>query len=147
MKFMFFRRKAHENPTFEERMENLRKAGFTVTALAGGGVRVSRGDCAIDLKEDSGTVCSAGRAGMRMGDEIGALVDGGFQKFFRTPSGKHRPALADDLKALHEFEEDLKEGLGQESYYNESLGTVSTFYLYDRVKDRDHGVPKRAWEA
>jgi hypothetical protein len=36
--------------------------------------------------------------------------------------------------------------LGQESYYNESLGTVSTFYLYDRVKDRDRGVPKRVWE-
>ena len=30
--------------------------------------------------------------------------------------------------------------------YNESLGTVSTFYLYDRVKDRDKGVPKRVWE-
>jgi hypothetical protein len=23
---------------------------------------------------------------------------------------------------------------------------VSTFYLYDRVKDRDRGVPKRVWE-
>ena len=56
------------------------------------------------------------------------------------------PALADELKALHEFEEDLKEGLGQESYYNESLGTVSTFYLYDRVKDRDRGVARRVWE-
>ena len=128
-------------------MENLRKAGFTVAPQAGGGVRVSRGDCAIDLKEDGGTVRSVGRAGVLIGSEIGSLVDGGYQKFFRTPAGKKRPALADDLKALHAFEEDLKEGLGQESYYNESLGTVSTFYLYDRVKDRDHGVPKRAWEA
>jgi hypothetical protein len=48
-----------------------------------------------------------------------------------------RPALAEDLKALHDFEEDLKEGLGQKSPYNEALGTVSTFYLYDR---------ERAWE-
>ena len=88
----------------------------------------------------------AGVAGIAMGDEIGALVDGGFQKFFRAVSGKNRPALADDLKVLHEFEEDLKEALGQESYYNQSLGTVSTFYLYDRVKDRDRGVPKRVWE-
>lgn len=128
-------------------MANLRKAGFAVAPIASGEVRVSRANCAIDLKEDAGTVRSVGRAGMLMGGEIGALVDGGFQKFFHTPGGKHRPALADDLKALHEFEEDLKEGLGQESYYNESLGTVSTFYLYDRVKDRDHGVPKRVWEA
>jgi hypothetical protein len=40
----------------------------------------------------------------------------------------------------------LREGLGLTSLYNEALGTVSTQYLYDRVKDRDHGVPKRAWE-
>jgi hypothetical protein len=83
---------------------------------------------------------------MLIGDEIGALVDGGYQKFFRTPSGKNKPALADELKALHNFEEDLREGLGEESLYNESLGTVSTFYLYDRVKDRDAGVPRRVWE-
>ena len=47
-------------------------------------------------------------------------------------SGKRKPALAEQLKALHKFEEDLREGLEQETYYNQSLGTVSTFYLYDR---------------
>ncbi len=56
------------------------------------------------------------------------------------------PALAEELKALHDFEEDLKEALGQESYYNESLGTVSTYYLYDRVEGRDRGGVKRVWE-
>ena len=146
MKFMFFRRERTRNPTFTERLENLRRAGFTVTPLAGGTVRVSRETCAIDLAEDGAAVRSVGSAGIRIGDEIGALVDGGFQKFFQTPAKKRKPALADELKALHEFEEDLKEALGQESYYNESLGTVSTFYLYDRVKDRDRGVPKRVWE-
>lgn len=142
---MFFRRERPKNPTFAERIENLRKAGLTVAQLAGGAMRASRENCAVDLKEEDGTV-RAGRAGILMGDEIGALVDGGFQKFFRTPSGKNKPALADELKALHNFEEDLRESLGQESLYNESLGTVSTFYLYDRVKDRDAGVPKRVWE-
>ena len=29
-----------------------------------------------------------------MGKEIGTLTDGGFQKFFTTPSGKRKPALA-----------------------------------------------------
>jgi len=43
-------------------------------------------------------------------------------------------------------QEDLREALGQISLYNEALGTVSTFYLYDRVRNRDKGVPKRAWE-
>ena len=73
-------------------------------------------------------------------------MDGGYQKFFLTPSGIRKPALAEDLKALHDFEEDLKEALGQTSLYNESLGTVSTLYQYDRVQDRDRGVPKRIWE-
>jgi hypothetical protein len=143
---MFFRRKHIENPTFAERLENLRGAGFMIAPMAGGVVRASRGGCAVDLKDDNGTVALAGRAGVAWGSEIGALVDGGFQKFFETLSGAKKPALADDLKALHEFEEDLKQGLGQESYYNQSLGTDSTFYLYDRVKDRDRGVPKRVWE-
>jgi hypothetical protein len=109
-------------------------------------MRVSRGVYAVDLKEGDGGARAIGRAGILMGSEIGVLVDGGFQKFFRTPSGTQKPALAEELKALHDFEEDLKEALGQESYYNESLGTVSTFYLYDRVANRDAGVPKRAWE-
>ena len=126
-------------------MESLRKAGLTVTSRPDGTMRVSRENCAVDIKEDNGSA-RVGRAGILMGDEIGALVDGGYQKFFRTPSGKNKPALADELKALHNFEEDVKEGLGQEVLYNEALGTVSTFYLYDRVKDRDAGVPKRVWE-
>jgi len=146
IEFMFFRRERPKNPTFQERLDQLRSLGFTVTPLAGGAVRVSRGSCAVDLAERDGAVHPTHRAGILIGNDIGLLVDGGFQKFFRTPSGKTKPGLADDLKGLHDFEEDLKEGLGQQSYYNESLGTVSTFYLYDRVKDRDRGVPKRVWE-
>ena len=53
---------------------------------------------------------------------------------------------ADSHLALHDFEEDLKQAFGQTSLYNESLGTVSTLYQYDRVQDRDAGVPKRAWD-
>jgi len=143
---MFFRRKHVATLTFSARLEALKASGFTAEPQPGGWVRIARQGCAIDLKDDDGAVRSAGPAGMPMGQEIGALVDGGFQKFFQTHSGKRKPATADELKALHAFEEDLKEGLGEDSYYNDSLGTVSTFYLYDRVKDRDQGVPKRAWE-
>ena len=146
MGLMFFRRQHLKNPTFAERLENLRRAGIAIAPMAGGVVRASRGGCAVDLKDENGAVALAGSPGMAQGNEISALVDGGFQKFFETPSGAKKPALADELKALHDFEEDLSEALGQESYYNQSLGTVSTFYLYDRVKDRDRGVPKRVWE-
>jgi hypothetical protein len=151
---MFFRRATPKVPTFQERLENLRRAGFTVTPRSGdgqiGAVRVGRGDCAVDLKVDqkaeSGAVRRGDRAGILIGDEIGLLVDSGFQKFFLTASGKRKPALADELKELHAFEEDVNEGLGDASLYNQALGTVSTFYLYDRVKDRDRGAPKRVWE-
>ena len=144
---MFFRRQSPKNPTFDERLAQLKSLAFVIKPLAGGTVRAIRGCGAVDLVNQGGTVQIKDRAGIVMGEEIGRLVDGGFQKFFRTASGKTKPALAAELKALHDFEEDLKEGLGQESYYNESLGTVSTFYLYDRVKDRDRGVPKRVWET
>jgi hypothetical protein len=143
---MFFRRKRPQNPTFSERMENVRRAGFTVTP-EGSDVSVSRkGIRAVLAEDEDGGATVTARAGVEMNGEIGALVDGGYQKLFRTPSGKQRPALAQDLKAIHDFEEDLKEALGEQSYYNESLGTVSTYYIYDRVENRDRGVPKRAWE-
>ena len=146
MGLMFFRRERPKTVTFSDRLENLRKAGFTVTSIPGGVSRVIRGARAVDIKESNVMADVSGRAGILMGSEIGVLVDGGYQKWFQTPTGKKKPALADDLRGLHEFEEDLKQGLGQTSLYNESLGTVSTLYLYDRVKDRDGGVPKRAWE-
>lgn len=144
---MFFRRERAKDPTFSERLENLRRAGFTVEPLAGSAVRVSRGAYATELDEFDDQVRVVARAGILMNGEIGALIDGGYQKFFRTPSGRQKPALAGELRAIHDFEEDLKEALGEESYYNESLGTVSTYYIYDRVENRDRGAPKRAWEA
>ena len=146
MEHMFFRKERPRNPTFSERLEDLKRAGFSVSPAAGGTVLVARGDCAVDLREEGGSARALNTAGILLGGEIARLVDGGFQKFFRAESGRQKPALAAELVALHNFEEDLKEALGQESYYNESLGTVSTYYLYDRVKDRDRGVPKRVWE-
>ena len=144
---MFFRRERPKTLTFQERLDELKRQGFTIAQMAGGAVRVSRGSCAIDLVQKEGDLHIFERAGVLWGDEIARLVDGGYQKTFRTASEKVKPALADDLKALHDFEEDLKGALGQKSLYNLSLGTVSTFYLYDRVQDRDRGVPKRAWEV
>jgi hypothetical protein len=81
-----------------------------------------------------------------MGGEIGTLTDGGFQKFFVTPGGKRKPALAEELKAIQNFQEDLREALGLTSLYNESMGTVSNLYLYDRVEGRDQGVHDKPWD-
>ena len=144
---MFFRRAEPKELTFEERLEQVRHAGFAVDAQPGTRrVRISRDGCAVVLDLDDGAPRVVEPAGVEMSGEIGALADGGFQKFFLTASGKRKPALASDLRALHDFQEDLREALGEISLYNEALGTVSTFYLYDRVKDRDKGVAKRVWE-
>src|SRR5436305_5383037 len=143
---MFFRRPRVEKPSFQERLANLKSAGFTLAQQPGGATRVIRGVCAVDLKDAGDAMQVQNRAGILMNGEIAVLVDGGFQKFFLAPDGKKKPALAEELKALHEFEADLKEHLGIQNLYNEGLGTVSTLYLYDRVENRDRGVPKRIWE-
>jgi hypothetical protein len=143
---MFFRRQRPKQFTFQERLDAAKASGFNVSDTGNGRVRVSRGPVAAVIENSNSGPRVVERAGIVMRDEIGALVDGGFQKFLLTPSGKRKPALADELKAIHEFEEDLREALGLESLYNQSLGTVSTFYQYDRVQDRDRGVPKRPWE-
>lgn len=142
---MFFRRERPKVVTFQDRLDALKAVGFSVTKQ-GGAARVTRGECAVDLTETAEGYGVVERAGILIGSEIGVLVDGGYQKFFRTPTGIRKPATADHLKALHDFEEDLMEELGEKSLYNIALGTVSTLYQYDRVKDRDRGVPKRAWD-
>jgi len=124
---MFLRRPRSQDPTFQQKLDNLERGGFMVTPQSGGAVRISRDPCAVDVRESNGRVQLIGRAGILVGGEIASLIDGGYQKFFRTPSGKQKPALASELQALHQFEEDLKEGLGLEVLYNEALGTVSTY--------------------
>ncbi len=87
--------------------------------------------------------------GYLIGGEISKLIDRGYQKFLKT-SKTEVPATADHLKALHTFTEELKEAIGEESLYNESLGTVSESYHYDRVEHRDQppaARPVRAWDA
>jgi hypothetical protein len=144
---MFFRRERTKELTFEERLERIRKAGFRVDGEPGSrSVRVIRDCYATMLEFTDGTPHVMEGPGILMDGEIGVLTDSGFQKFFLTRTGKRKPALASELRMLHDFQEDLNEAVGEISLYNEALGTVSTLYLYDRVKDRDRGVPKRAWE-
>jgi hypothetical protein len=128
---MFFRRAVPKQQTFEERLEALRRAGFGLDRLPDGRVKVSRGGCAARV--------SAGhieRAGWSFGEDIAALVDGGYQKFWRVGGDRKAPVLASQLEALHAFEEDLREALGLESLYNTSLGTTNDLHIYDRVEGR-----------
>ncbi|MDE3198061.1 MAG: hypothetical protein KGN84_17060, partial [Acidobacteriota bacterium] len=118
---MFFRRERPKKLTFSDHLAAARSAGFKTEPASGGKTRIERDGVACIAEAGAGDVpCFAVRAGVVMGDEIGSLTDGGFQKFFTTPGGKRKPALAGELKAIQNFQEDLREALGLTSLYNES---------------------------
>lgn len=142
---MFFRRTAPHKWTFDERLQNLKSLKFDVHKESAQRARVTREGCGA-IVEDQGGKMEIGKAGVLIGDEIGMLVSRGYQMFLRTPSGRELPALATHLKKLHDFDEDLREGLGLTSLYNLSLGTTSDEHLYDRVEDRDAAAHPRPWD-
>src|SRR3981189_2454579 len=117
---MFFRRAQPKTISFDQRMDELLKKGFTVSAAPGSRILVAREGCAAMVENDGGCPRVVERAGLLMDGGIAKLVDGGYQKFFLAPDGRKKPALASELKAIHEFEEDLRECLGLVSLYNES---------------------------
>jgi hypothetical protein len=143
---MFFRREKPHHASFDERISNLRNFGFETKAEGGGRVRVTRKGLGADVEPASNGEVKIGKAGVLIGSEIGVLCNGGFQMFLRTPSGVEHPATATQLKALHAFDEDLREGLGLTSLYNQSLGTTSEAHMYDRVVARDEPPAKHPWE-
>ena len=144
---MFFRRERPKKLTFSDYMGAARSAGFKTESASGGKTRIERDGVACIVEAGNEDVPRfLVRAGIAIGSEIGTLTDGGFQKFFTTPSGKRKPALAEELKAIQNFQEDLREALGLTSLYNESMGTVSNLYIYDRVEGRDKGKHDKPWQ-
>lgn len=143
---MFFRREKPHVPSFDERLQTLAQLDVKLSKKSSDTAVVMRGICAAVIRKTGETDCQVDPCGIVVGNEIGELVDGGNQKYWLTPSGKKAAATAEQLESLHEFNEDLKEGLGLTSLYNEGLGSVNSLHLYDRVQDRDRGVPKRPWE-
>ncbi|HVO96869.1 MAG TPA: hypothetical protein VMT15_02335 [Bryobacteraceae bacterium] len=142
---MFFRREKTQQQTFEDRLANLKQFGFQTIRQSPGTARVVRGNTGALVQSLGDGKVGIGKAGVIVGDEIGELVNRGYQMFVRTPSGVELPALASQLKELHAFDEDLREGLGLTSLYNVSLGTTTDEHLYDRVAGRDAGV-HHPWE-
>lgn len=102
--------------------------------------KVSKYGCAAEIAEgpagSDSAVLMLARPGWLLGGEISRIVDRGYQKFLKT-SKLEIPATADHLRALHTFTEELNEAAGGITLYNQSLGTTSDSYLYDRVKGRE----------
>jgi len=141
-----------EQKSFDDALAYLREHGFDVLEAPGTKARIFlkkfNVSAAIE-KDDKGGVKIFAYPGYLVGSEISKLVNKGYQQFLKT-SKAEIPATADHLKALHAFSEELKEALGLPSLYNESLGTVSESYQYDRVADRDKATSerkKRPWEV
>ncbi len=101
------------------------------------GFKVSKYGCAAEIAEGpESSVLMLARPGWLLGGEISRIVDKGYQKFLKN-SRLEIPATADHLRALHTFTEELNEAAGGVTLYNQSLGTTSDSYLYDRVKGRE----------
>ena len=137
--------------TYDEVLNWLREHQFDVLEAPGTSNRVflKKYNCsaAIEKTDDDGVKIFA-YPGYLVGSEISKLVNKGYQQFLKTTKTEIA-ATADHLKALHQFTEELKEAIGAPSLYNESLGTVSDSYQYDRIEERDKpesARPKRPWE-
>jgi hypothetical protein len=143
--------KKSKPPSFDEVLAQLRSRQFDVrdaapvaNASVANRVLVSKYDCAAILgrTQTGNGVVLVHKPGVLLGGEIAILLDRGFQKFFKT-SRLEVAATAERLKAEHRFTEELDAVTGAIDLYNESLGTVSDEYMYDRVKGRDKDGPTK----
>ena len=150
------------NPNFDQTLEILRAHSFDVRPFAGvaGGALVSKhgaGAVLVASEARDGALNEDGRAasavafrerpGLLAGEEVGRLLDRGYQKFIRTSQFEF-PASASQLQAIHLFTEELKQLSGTISLYNESLGTTSDVYRYDRLVGREaaEAAPVEPWD-
>ena len=135
---------------YEDAVSWLRDHGFDLLEAPGVANRVfvKKYNCSAAIEKNAnGAARIFAYPGYLIGGEIAKLINRGYQQFFKTTKAE-TPATADALKALHRFAEELKEALGGISLYNESLGTVSEDYLYDRVAEREAPTrPKRPWDT
>lgn len=140
-----------EQRTYEEAVEWLRDHGFDLIEAPGmqGRVFLKKYNVSAAIQKDGDDAVKIfAYPGYLIGGEISKLINRGYQQVLKT-SKTEIGATAEHLKALQQFTEELKEALHLPSLYNESLGTVSEAYQYDRIVDRDKPAPerpKRPWQ-
>jgi hypothetical protein len=130
-------------PTFDEVLHRLGSQSFDVAppsedAKRIGGprtVRVCKYNCAAEIAPANGSTEIISRPGCLLDGQISSLLDRGYQKFLKT-TRLEIPATAAHLQAIHRFHAELNQVIGATSLYNESLGTTSDTYLYDRLTGR-----------
>jgi hypothetical protein len=130
-------------PNFTDALATLAGHQFDVSAAKDGSANGTKafqvrkyGVAAEIAAAPDGTTLVLKRPGWLLAGEIARLLDRGYQKFLKT-SKLEIVATADHLRAIHQFNDELKEAAGVEILYNEALGTTSDRYEYDRVKGRE----------
>jgi len=141
--------KKFHHPNFDQTLQILRDHSFEVSPCAkvAGGYLVSKDGAGAVLVAHEDEPALAVSPGALIRGEVARLLDRGYQKFIKT-SQYELPASAAQLHAIHQFSEELKQLAGATSLYNESLGTTSDRYQYDRLKGREASEPPsaRPWE-
>jgi hypothetical protein len=148
-------RRKSRHPNFDQTVALLREQGFETSpygSVAEGvlatkhGVGAVLGPAPKTKDPDAPAALVAVAPGVMVKGEVTRLVDRGYQKFIKS-SQYELPATAQQLQAIHAFSEELKQLTGATSLYNESLGTTSDVYLYDRLKGREanEAEPVQPW--
>jgi hypothetical protein len=137
-------------PNFDQILEALRARSFNVapyTAVAGSVMVAKDGVGAILVPGKTEIVAFAVHPGILVRGEVARLLDRGYQKFLKS-SQFELPATAAQLHAIHTFTEELNQVTGGTSLYNESLGTTSDLYQYDRLQGREEpqAPPAQPWQ-
>jgi len=136
---------------FSEMLDALRGRGFEVSGSKAAPNAMQVAAVLVpgvtDDRWESGGARLAVTPGIVVRGEIARLLDRGYQKFIKT-SQYELPATAVQLQGIHAFTEELNQVTGALGLYNESLGTTSDLYQYDRLKGREAPEAKaqRPWE-
>jgi len=116
----------------------LQELGFTASPAGQTPDRleVKKGDCLCYLeRRTDGTWAPAGPPCFVVRGLNCELEDRGYQKFWYH-EGRRFPIRKGDLEALHRFDAEVRQSLGLQSLYNESLGSTSARTVYDRLTGR-----------
>jgi hypothetical protein len=138
------------HPNFDQTLDLLRAHSFDVSPYAGvaDSVLVSKyGAAAVLAPARNAPASFIERPGALIRGEVARLLDRGYQKFLAIAKYE-LPATAGQLESIHRFSEELKQLTGAISLYNESLGTTSDLYQYDRLKGREaaRSEPASPWD-